>query len=80
MNITPPSEAWELLAELERRHRAVMARHDEAFRQLPAAHAALRSAASLEAWRCYCEAVRELDETTAQLERLIWQVSEGNET
>jgi hypothetical protein len=80
VNRTPQAEAWELLAELEHRHRAVMARHDEAFRHLPAAHDALRSAASMEAWRRYCEAVRELDETTAQLERIIWQVSQGSGT
>ena len=80
VNKTPQSEAWDLLAELEHRHRSVMARHDEAFRHLPIAHATLRTAASMEAWRRYCEAVRELDETTAQLERVIWRVSEGGGT
>jgi hypothetical protein len=80
VNTTPQSEAWELLAELERRHRLVMARHDEAFRRLPSSYQSLPSPAGVVAWRRYCEAVRELDEATAELERLVWQVSQGVRT
>jgi hypothetical protein len=77
VNSSSQPEAWKLLADIERRHRAAMARHDEAFRQLPSSHENLRSPAGSQAWRQYCAAVRELDEATVQLERLVWQVSQG---
>ncbi|HVP32942.1 MAG TPA: hypothetical protein VMT09_04770 [Steroidobacteraceae bacterium] len=60
---------WDRLDRLESRHRRIQSEHNEARRGLerlsPSESDELR-----EAWRRYCEAIAELDRTTAEFEAL----------
>jgi hypothetical protein len=60
---------WERLDKLEGRHQRVQSEHDSARRGLERL-----TAGELEelrgAWRRYCEVIAQLDETTAEFEKL----------
>ena len=62
-------EFWESLNRLETRHQKVQSEHDSARRRLE--RVTPREAEELRiAWRDYCDAIAELDKTTAEFEAL----------
>ena len=70
--MTVPTEVlWDQLDEVERQHRAALARHKHAFRQLDIAASATRDRKSIEVWECYCRAAESLEASVTELERLV---------
>ena len=63
------TEFWERLDRLEGRHQKIQSEHESARRGLD--RVTPREAEELRtAWRRYCEVIAELDETTAEFEKL----------
>jgi hypothetical protein len=70
----PTENLWEQFDEVERKRRAALARHKQAFRQLDIAASATRDKGSIEAWECYCSAAKSLEASVTELERLVWKL------
>jgi hypothetical protein len=60
---------WDRLDRLESRHQRIQSEHNEARRGLERLSPG-ESGELLQAWRRYCEAIAELDRTTAEFEAL----------
>ncbi len=65
---------WRRFDELDYRRIGQLRRRESALRQLSPTSASSRDPAAIEAWREYCESVDQLEQSIAELERLIWDI------
>lgn len=65
---------WRRFDELDRRRVSQLRRRELALRQLSPASANSRDAVAIDAWREYCESIGRLEQSIAELERLIWEM------
>ena len=70
----PTGNFWDQFDKAERQRRAALARHKQAFRQLDIAASATHDKGSIEAWKGYCSAVKSLEASVTELERLVWNL------
>ncbi len=70
----PPEKFWDQVDEAERQRRTALVKHQQAFRQLNIAASVTRDRGSIEAWERYCSAVKSLDASVTELERLVWDL------
>jgi hypothetical protein len=65
---------WRRFDELDGRRRLHSRARDDAFRRLSPLTARSDDSESRERWRQYCESVDKLEESIAELERLVWRM------
>jgi hypothetical protein len=70
----PDENLWDQFDRVELQRRVALARHKQAFRQLDVAASAARDKKSIEAWESYCSAVKSLEASVTELERLVWKL------
>lgn len=78
-SMSPSNEDfWRQFDELDRRRRRSYRRHEEAFRRLDPSTAEPVDSTSRDTWREYCETVKELERSVAELESLTWRLGKSS--
>ena len=62
---------WRLFDEVDRQRRQLSRQREEAFRRLGGKDADAEARAL---WQQYCDSIEQLDQSVAELERLIWRL------
>jgi hypothetical protein len=71
---TSDDDFWRRFDELDRRRRSDLQKREEALKRLDPATAHSGDSAARAAWLEYCESVERLEQSVAELERLIWSL------